>query len=141
MLFNVSLVCYLKAFDVVRGLLHVFNFKYIQLKVTQICTHYEFVTWNHSGQDYIFNVHVSIEQLCVLFCLFVLLFKIFASFIYLFFKVLLNFLQYSFCLMFWFFGLEARGFLAPDQGWTHTPSIGGQVFTTGQPGKSLNQEV
>lgn len=40
------------------------NFKNIQLKVTQIHIHYEFVTWNHSGQDYILNVHVSIEQLC-----------------------------------------------------------------------------
>ena len=34
-----------------------------------------------------------------------------------FLKSLLNLLQYYFCFMFWFFGLNAYGILVPHQGW------------------------
>ena len=40
--------------------------------------------------------------------------------------------------MFWFFGREARGILAPQPGIEPTPSaLEGEVLTTGPPGKSL----
>ena len=53
-------------------------------------------------------------------------------------KFLMNLLQHCFCFMFWFFGHEACGILAP---WleiqpTH-PALVGKVLTTGLPGKSL----
>ena len=55
-----------------------------------------------------------------------------------FLKSLLNLLQYCFCFMFWFFGHEACGILAP---WTGIepapPALEGEVLTTGPPGKSL----
>ena len=42
--------------------------------------------------------------------------------------------------MFWFFGREARGILAPQPGIEPTPSaLEGEVLTTGPPGKSLNK--
>ena len=54
-----------------------------------------------------------------------------------FLKFLLNLLQYCFCFMFWFFGPEARGILAPLPGIEPTPpALEGEVLTTGQPGKS-----
>ena len=53
-------------------------------------------------------------------------------------KSLLNLLQYCFCIMFWFFGHEACGILAPRPGIEPSPSaLEGEVLTTGPPGKSL----
>ena len=41
--------------------------------------------------------------------------------------------------MFWFFGCEARGILAPWPGIKPTPAaLEGEVLTTGVPGKSLS---
>ena len=41
--------------------------------------------------------------------------------------------------MFWFFGLEACGILAPGPGMEPTPpELKGRVLTTGPPGKSLS---
>ena len=41
--------------------------------------------------------------------------------------------------MFWFFGCEARGILAPQPGIKPAPpALDGKVLTTGPPGKSLN---
>ena len=56
-----------------------------------------------------------------------------------FLKSLLNLLQYCFFfLMFWFFGSEARGILAPRPGIEPAPPVlEGEVLTTGRPGKSL----
>ena len=52
-------------------------------------------------------------------------------------KSLLNLLQYSFCFMFWFFGCEACGILAPWPGIEPAlPVLEGEVLTTGPPGKS-----
>ena len=57
-----------------------------------------------------------------------------ASFFY---KSFLNLLQYCFCFMFWFFGPEACGILAPQPGIEPThPALEGEVLTTGPPGKS-----
>ena len=54
-----------------------------------------------------------------------------------FLKSLLNLLQYCFCFMFWFFGHEACGILAPRPGIEPVPSaLEGEVLTTGLPGKS-----
>ena len=54
-----------------------------------------------------------------------------------FLKSLLNLLQYCFCLMFWFFGHEACGILAPWPGIEPTPpALEGEVLTTGPPGES-----
>ena len=59
-----------------------------------------------------------------------------------FFKSLLNLLQYRFCFMFWFFsflffGHEACGILALPPGIKPTPpGLEGEVLTTGPPGKS-----
>ena len=50
---------------------------------------------------------------------------------------LLNLLQYCFCFMFWFFGLEACGILVPLPGMEPSrPALEGEVLTTGPPGKS-----
>ena len=55
-----------------------------------------------------------------------------------FLKSLLNLLQYCFCFMFWFFGPEAYGILAPQPGIEPAPpALEGEVLTTGPPGKSL----
>ena len=55
----------------------------------------------------------------------------------LFYKSLVNLLQYCFCFMFWFFGHEARGILAPRPGIKHAPpTLEGEVLITGPPGKS-----
>ena len=55
-----------------------------------------------------------------------------------FLKSLLNLLQYCFCIMFWFFGHEACGILAPQPGIEPTlPALEVEVLTTGPPGKSL----
>ena len=55
-----------------------------------------------------------------------------------FLKSLLNMLQYCFCFMFWFFGPEACGILAPQPGIELVPpALEGEVLTTGPPGKSL----
>ena len=55
-----------------------------------------------------------------------------------FLKSLLNLLQYRFCFMFWFFGLEARGILAPWPGIEPAPpALEGEALTTGPRGKSL----
>ena len=52
-------------------------------------------------------------------------------------KSLLNLLQYCFCFMFWLFGQEARGILAPPPGIDPAlPALEGKVLTTGPPGKS-----
>ena len=40
-----------------------------------------------------------------------------------FLKSLLNFLQYCFCFMFWFFGQEACGILVPQPGIEHSPPV------------------
>ena len=54
-----------------------------------------------------------------------------------FFKSLLNLLQYCFCFMCWFFGHEACGILAPWPGnELAPPALEGEVLTTGWPGKS-----
>ena len=54
-------------------------------------------------------------------------------------KSLLNLLQYCFCFMFWFFGREACGILAPRPGIKPTPpALEGEVLTTGPPGTSLS---
>ena len=55
-----------------------------------------------------------------------------------FLKSSLNLLQYCFCFMFWFFGLEAGGILAPQPGIEPTPpTLEGKVLNIGTPGKSL----
>ena len=55
-----------------------------------------------------------------------------------FLKSLLNFLQYRFCFMFWFFGRRAYGILAPWPGIEPAPhALGGKVLITGPPGKPL----
>ena len=54
----------------------------------------------------------------------------------LFLKPLLNLLQYCFCFMFWCFGREACGLLAPQPGIEPAPpELEGEVLTTGPPGK------
>ena len=54
-------------------------------------------------------------------------------------KSLFNLLQYCFCFMFWFFGREACGILAPRPGIEPAPpALEGEVLTTGLPGKSLD---
>ena len=54
-----------------------------------------------------------------------------------FFKSLLNLLRYCFRFMFWFFGCEACGILAPQPGIeSRPPALEGEVLTTGPPGKS-----
>ena len=54
-----------------------------------------------------------------------------------FFKSLLNLLQYCFCFMFWFFGCQACGIFTPQPGTEPAPpALEGEVFTTGRPGKS-----
>ena len=71
-----------------------------------------------------------------------------ATVLYLFFKLfvdvdhflkpLLNFLQYGFCFMFWFFGHKTCGILASQPG--NNPAstaLEGEVLTPGWPGKSL----
>ena len=55
-----------------------------------------------------------------------------------FLKSLSNLLQYCFCFMFWFFGCEACGILAPQPGIEPAPpALEGKVLTTGPPRKSL----
>ena len=52
-------------------------------------------------------------------------------------KSLLNLLQYCFCSIFWFFGPEACGILAPHPGIKPAPpALEGKVLPTGPPGKS-----
>ena len=59
-----------------------------------------------------------------------------------FLKSLLNLLQYCFCFMFWFFGPEACGILAPRTGIEPTPpALEGKVLATGPPGKSQGQLI
>ena len=54
-----------------------------------------------------------------------------------FLKSLLNLLQYCFCFIFWFFGREACGILAPWPGIKPTPcALEDKVLTTGLPGKA-----
>ena len=54
-----------------------------------------------------------------------------------FLKSLLNFLQYYFCFMLWFFGPEACGILAPQPGIEHALlRLEGEILPTGPPGKS-----
>ena len=70
--------------------------------------------------------------------LFHFFFKIFFLMWTIFLKSLLNVLQYCFCFMFWFFGREACGILAPRPGTEPAPAaLEGEVLTTGPPGKSL----
>ena len=55
-----------------------------------------------------------------------------------FLKSLLDLLQDCFCFMFWFFGREACGILAPKPGIEPSlPTLEGKVSTTGPKGKSL----
>ena len=57
------------------------------------------------------------------------------------FKVL-SLLQHCFCFMFWLFGPEAYGVLAPRPGIRSAPPVlEGDVLGTGLPGKSLNVPV
>ena len=59
-----------------------------------------------------------------------------------FLKSLLNLLQYRFCFMFWFFGYEACGILAPRPGIKPAlPALEGEVLTTGLPVKFLSRYV
>ena len=54
-----------------------------------------------------------------------------------FLKSLLNLLQYCFYFMFWLFGHQACGILAPRPGIEPSPpALEGEVLTTGPPGKS-----
>ena len=58
------------------------------------------------------------------------------------FKVFIKLLQYCFYFMFWFFGPEARGTLAPRPGIKPAaPALEGGVSTTGPPGKSLSSHL
>ena len=60
-----------------------------------------------------------------------------AFFFFLNFKSLLHLLQYCFCFMFWFFGQEACGILAPRPGVETTPPASeGEISITGPLGKS-----
>ena len=52
-----------------------------------------------------------------------------------FLKSLLNLLQYCFCLMFWFFGREACGMLAPQPELNPSFALEGEGLTSGLPGK------
>ena len=55
------------------------------------------------------------------------------------FKSLLNLLPYCFCFMFWIFGHETRGILAPVPGIEPTPlALEGTAPTTGLPRMSLS---
>ena len=55
-----------------------------------------------------------------------------------FLKSSLNLLQYCFCFMFWFFGHEACGMLAPQPGIKLAPpALEGEAVTTVLPGKSI----
>ena len=57
--------------------------------------------------------------------------------LYFFKKSSLNLLQYGFCFIFWFFGRQACGILAPWPGIEPAPpALEGEVLTTGPPGKS-----
>ena len=59
-----------------------------------------------------------------------------------FLKSLLNFLQYYFCFMFWFFGHEACGTFAPRPGIEPAPpALEGEVLTTGLPAKSQHSLI
>ena len=59
-----------------------------------------------------------------------------------FLKSFLNLLRYCFCFMFWFFGCDACGVLAPRSGIKPTPpALEGEVLTTGPPGKSQKAAV
>ena len=63
-------------------------------------------------------------------------------FIFIFFKYLLNLLQYCFCSTFWFFGRKSYGILAPQPGTEPaSPALEGKVLTTGPPGKSRHRLV
>ena len=54
------------------------------------------------------------------------------------FKVFIEFVTMLFLFMFWFFGLEPPGIIAPRPGIEPTPSaLEGMVLITGPPGKSL----
>ena len=58
--------------------------------------------------------------------------------VYHFFKSLLNLLQYCFYFMFWLYGHETHGILAPQPGIEPAlPALEGEVITSGHPGKSL----
>ena len=63
----------------------------------------------------------------------------FSKFFYaLFWKSLLNLLQYCFCCMFWFFGHEVCGILVPQPGIRPSPhALESKVFITEPPEKSL----
>ena len=64
--------------------------------------------------------------------------KIFLMWTISFLKSLLNLWQCCFCFMFWFFGHEACGILAPQTGIKPAPAaLEGEVLTTGPPKKSL----
>ena len=55
-----------------------------------------------------------------------------------FLKSLLNLSQYCFCFLFWFFGHQACGILAPQPRIKHVPTaLEGGVLTTGPPGEYL----
>ena len=59
------------------------------------------------------------------------------TFFLFFLKSLLNLLQYCFCFVFWFFGHQACGILAPRPGIKPaSPALEGEVLNTGLPGKS-----
>ena len=52
-----------------------------------------------------------------------------------FLKSLLNLLYYTICFMFWFFGQEAHGILAPLTGIElASPALEGKILTTALPG-------
>ena len=69
----------------------------------------------------------------VLVCLFVFSFLVWT--IFKVFNELVTVLLLLF--MFWFFGHEAYGILAPNQGSNLHPCMGRQILTTGPPGKSF----
>ena len=57
-----------------------------------------------------------------------------------FLKSLLNLLQYCFCFIFCFFGLQASGILVPQPGIEPAPlALEGTVLIPGPPGKSLSR--
>ena len=74
----------------------------------------------------------------VVVCCFFFLIRFFFLMWTIFFKSLLDLLQCCFCFMFWCFGCEVRGILAPQPGIQPAPpALEGKVVTTGLPGKSL----
>ena len=115
--------------------------------VTQVSAQMQLPPWGLPFLTYL-NFHPSSHSHLTLFPLpcFILVVILIRDLLFFFFKIflmwtifksLLNLLQYCRCPMFWFFGREACGILAPWPGIKPSPSaLEGEVLTTGPPGKS-----